>query len=92
MNGVLWIVFGLIAGVLAKFIGQDRERVDAAGIIGIAVLGIASAVLGGFFTSSLFGWDVSSFRFAGLAVAVVGAILLLFLNHLIMGSRRTVRM
>jgi uncharacterized membrane protein YeaQ/YmgE (transglycosylase-associated protein family) len=91
MNALLWIVFGLIAGVVAKFIGQERERVDAAGILGTAVLGMAGAVLGGFLSSRLFGWDVNNFSFAGLVVAVVGALLLLFIYHLVMGARRTAR-
>jgi uncharacterized membrane protein YeaQ/YmgE (transglycosylase-associated protein family) len=90
MNILLWIVFGLIAGVVAKFLVQGRERVDPAGMLGTAVLGIAGAVLGGYLSSRLFGWDVSGFSLAGLVVAVVGALLLLFLYHLATGARRTV--
>jgi uncharacterized membrane protein YeaQ/YmgE (transglycosylase-associated protein family) len=90
MNILVWIVFGLIAGVVAKFIGKERERIDPAGLLGTAVLGIAGAVLGGYLSSLLFGWDVNNFSLAGLAVAVVGALLLLFLYHLVMGTRRIV--
>jgi uncharacterized membrane protein YeaQ/YmgE (transglycosylase-associated protein family) len=90
LNILSWIVFGLIAGVVAKFIVQGRERVDPAGLLGTAVLGIAGAVLGGYLSSRLLGWDINGFSLAGLAVAVVGAILLLFLYHVAMGARRTV--
>jgi uncharacterized membrane protein YeaQ/YmgE (transglycosylase-associated protein family) len=90
MNVLAWIVFGLIAGVSAKFIGKERERVDPAGILGTAVLGIAGAILGGYLSSLVFGWDVNSFSIAGLVVAVVGALVLLFLYHLAMGARRVV--
>jgi uncharacterized membrane protein YeaQ/YmgE (transglycosylase-associated protein family) len=92
VNALLWIDFGLIAGIVAKFLGQERETVDAAGILGTAVLGNAGALLGGFLSSRLFGWDVNSFSFAGFAVAVVGGFVLLFLYHLVIGARRTARM
>jgi hypothetical protein len=54
------------------------------------LLGIAGAALGGYLSSLLFGWDMSSFSLAGLAVAVVGALLLLFNDHWLMAARREV--
>jgi uncharacterized membrane protein YeaQ/YmgE (transglycosylase-associated protein family) len=82
-------VFGLIAGVAAMFIGQERERGDRAGIRDIAILGNTGAILSGYLSSGLFGWGVKSFSIAGLAVAVAGALLLLFLYHLTIRFRRT---
>jgi uncharacterized membrane protein YeaQ/YmgE (transglycosylase-associated protein family) len=38
----------------------------------------------------LFGWDINSFSLAGLAVAVVGALLLLFIYHWLMAARKAV--
>jgi uncharacterized membrane protein YeaQ/YmgE (transglycosylase-associated protein family) len=88
MNILMWIVFGLIAGVVAKFIGKERERVDPAGLVGTGLLGIVGAVVGGYLSSRLFGWDVNSFSILGLVVAVAGALLLLFLYRFVMGARR----
>jgi uncharacterized membrane protein YeaQ/YmgE (transglycosylase-associated protein family) len=90
MNILLWIVFGMVAGVLAKFIGKGSQRVDAAGLVGTGLLGIVGAVVGGYLSSLLFGWDVNAFSIAGLVVAVVGALLVLFLYHLLTGTRRVV--
>jgi uncharacterized membrane protein YeaQ/YmgE (transglycosylase-associated protein family) len=90
LNILLWAVFGLIAGAVAKFIGKAPERTDPAGVILTIVLGIAGAVVGGFVSSQLFGWDINSFSIAGFAVAVGGALLLLFLYRVVMAARRTV--
>jgi uncharacterized membrane protein YeaQ/YmgE (transglycosylase-associated protein family) len=88
MNLVLWAVFGLIAGVVAKFIGKQPERTDPVGLITTALLGIAGAVVGGWLSSVLLGWDINTFSIAGFAVAVAGALLLLFLYRVLMSARR----
>jgi uncharacterized membrane protein YeaQ/YmgE (transglycosylase-associated protein family) len=89
MNVLLWAVFGLIAGVVAKFIGKQPERTDPMGLITTALLGIAGAVVGGWLSSVLLGWDINSFSIAGFAVAVAGALLLLFLYRMLMSARKT---
>jgi uncharacterized membrane protein YeaQ/YmgE (transglycosylase-associated protein family) len=88
VNLLLWALFGLIAGVVAKFIGKRPERTDPVGLLTTILLGIAGAVVGGWLSSVLFGWDVNSFSIAGFAVAVVGALILLFLYGLLMSTRR----
>ena len=45
MGILLWIVFGLIAGVVAKFLMPGR---DPGGIIVTILLGIGGAIVGGF--------------------------------------------
>jgi uncharacterized membrane protein YeaQ/YmgE (transglycosylase-associated protein family) len=89
VNLLLWALFGLVAGIVAKFIGKQPERTDPAGILLTIVLGIAGAIVGGFVSTKLFGWDVETFSIAGFAVAVGGALLLLFLYHLFSSARRT---
>jgi uncharacterized membrane protein YeaQ/YmgE (transglycosylase-associated protein family) len=86
LNILLWCVFGLIAGVVARYIGKKGERSDPAGIVLTIVLGIAGALVGGWLSSALFQWDVNTFSIAGFAVAVAGALLLLFIYHLIARS------
>jgi uncharacterized membrane protein YeaQ/YmgE (transglycosylase-associated protein family) len=88
VNVLLWCLFGLVAGVVAKMIGNERERTDPAGIALTIVLGIAGAVLGGWISSTLFNWDVNSFSIQGFLVAVLGALLLLFLYRVVMANRR----
>ena len=90
VNLLLWALFGLVAGIAAKFVTGRSERSDPAGILLTIVLGIAGALLGGWISTTIFGWDVNSFSIAGFAVAVVGAILLLLL-YSIFQSTRTIR-
>ena len=85
MIGVLgWIVFGLIVGIIAKFLMPGR---DPGGIIVTILLGIAGAVLGGFLGRAL-GWYQAN-EPAGFLMSLVGAIALLALYRAI-SPRRTV--
>jgi uncharacterized membrane protein YeaQ/YmgE (transglycosylase-associated protein family) len=79
MGIVTWIVFGLVAGVLAKIIMPGR---DPGGFIVTIVLGIAGALVGGFIGTRLGFGTVSGFDLRSLAIAVGGAILLLILYRL----------
>jgi uncharacterized membrane protein YeaQ/YmgE (transglycosylase-associated protein family) len=88
VNVLLWAVFGLVAGIVAKFVSGKSERTDPAGILLTIVLGIAGALVGGFLSSQLFGWNLDTFSFAGFAVAVGGAVLLLFLYGLFQSTRQ----
>ena len=75
--GILsWIIFGLIAGVIAKWIMPGK---DAAGFIVTIVLGVVGAVVGGFI-STFFGFGkVDGFNFGSLVVAVIGAVVVLYI-------------
>jgi len=88
VNLLVWAVFGLLAGIVAKFIVKRPGRTDAMGLLITALLGIAGAEVGGWLSSVVFNWDVNSFSIAGFAVAVGGALLLLFLYHLLMSGRK----
>jgi uncharacterized membrane protein YeaQ/YmgE (transglycosylase-associated protein family) len=89
VNILLWCLFGLIAGVVAQFIANKGRRTDLAGILITIVLGIAGAVVGGWLSSLIFNWDVNTFSIAGFVVAVLGALLLLFLYRLVMNTRKS---
>lgn len=85
MGIISWIVFGLIAGALAKFIMPGD---DPGGCIVTALLGIAGAVVGGFIGSLLFDTGgVSGFNLPSFLIAVVGALLLLFLYRQFVGRK-----
>jgi uncharacterized membrane protein YeaQ/YmgE (transglycosylase-associated protein family) len=74
MGIVLWIVFGLIAGALAKFLMPGKQP---GGIVLTTVLGIVGAVVGGFIATQLGFGDVHSFDVRSMAIAVGGALLVL---------------
>lgn len=73
MFGILgWIVFGLVVGVVAKFLMPGK---DPGGLIVTVLIGIAGAVVGGYIGRAL-GWYGPE-EPAGFIVATLGAILLL---------------
>jgi uncharacterized membrane protein YeaQ/YmgE (transglycosylase-associated protein family) len=84
--GILsWIVFGLIAGALARFLKPGE---DPAGLIMTIVIGILGAVIGGFIGTQL-GWgDVTGFNMKSFALAVGGGILLLAAYQMLSGNNR----
>jgi len=75
MGIISWMVFGLIAGVIAKFIMPGK---DPGGMIITILIGIAGAMVGGYI-STFFGYgDVSGFDLRSLGIAIGGALILLF--------------
>ena len=69
-----WMLFGLIVGVIAKFVMPGR---DPGGIFVTMLIGIVGAVLGGFLGRAV-GWYQPG-EAAGFFVATLGAVLLLFI-------------
>ncbi|MBN7797273.1 GlsB/YeaQ/YmgE family stress response membrane protein [Parahaliea mediterranea] len=80
--GILsWIVLGLIAGILAKWIIPGR---DPGGFIVTTLIGIAGAFVGGYLgTVTGLGGSVSQFSLEGIVTAVIGALVLLVLYRAI---------
>ena len=74
MGIVTWVVFGLIAGVLAKFLMPGKQ---GGGTVLTTLLGIVGAVVGGFIATQLGFGDVNSFDLRSMAIAVGGALLVL---------------
>jgi uncharacterized membrane protein YeaQ/YmgE (transglycosylase-associated protein family) len=71
-----WIVFGLIAGALAKWIMPGK---DPGGMIVTMLIGIAGAVVGGFLGNFLGFGGISGFDLRSMGIAIGGALILLFL-------------
>jgi uncharacterized membrane protein YeaQ/YmgE (transglycosylase-associated protein family) len=83
--GILsWIVLGLVVGVLAKWIMPGP---DSSGLVMTILLGVAGAFVGGWIGTQLGMGSVTGFNFGSLALAVAGALLLLFLNRKLRGRR-----
>ncbi len=79
--GILsWIIFGLIAGIIAKWIMPGR---DGGGLIVTVLLGIIGAVVGGYISTFFGHGRVDGFNFGSFVVAVIGAIVVLWVYRLI---------
>lgn len=74
MVWLVWIILGLIAGVLAKLIMPGR---DPGGLIVTIIIGIVGAMLGGFISSRLGFGEVTGLNLPSIIIAVLGSILLL---------------
>ena len=82
MGVIGWIIFGLIVGIVAKFLMPGR---DPGGFVVTAILGIVGALLGGYLGRAM-GWYREG-EPAGFIVAVIGAIIVLALYRLLVGRR-----
>ncbi|HEY2891665.1 MAG TPA: GlsB/YeaQ/YmgE family stress response membrane protein [Dongiaceae bacterium] len=80
MGIIVWIVLGLVAGALAKFIMPGR---DPGGFIVTILIGIAGALVGGFISTKLGYGAVDGFDIRSIVIAVLGAILLLIIFRLL---------
>ena len=85
LGGIGWIIFGLIVGIVGKFLMPGR---DPGGFIVTILLGIAGALLGGFIGRALGFYNEG--EPAGFIMAVIGAIILLAIYRAVIGRRRTV--
>jgi uncharacterized membrane protein YeaQ/YmgE (transglycosylase-associated protein family) len=83
MGIIGWIVFGLVVGIVAKFLMPGR---DPGGFIVTILLGVAGALVGGFLGRAA-GWYREGDP-VGFLMAVLGAIVLLILYRML--ARRSV--
>ena len=84
MGFLSWIIFGLIAGAIAKAI---HPGTDPGGWIVTIIIGIVGAFVGGWLGSLLLGVDVTGFNFSSFLVAIAGAVLCLFIYRKVTSSR-----
>jgi uncharacterized membrane protein YeaQ/YmgE (transglycosylase-associated protein family) len=80
MGWLIWIILGLVAGIIAKFIMPGR---DPGGFIVTIIIGIVGALVGGFISVQLGYGDVTGFDIKSIIIAVLGALLLLFLYRMV---------
>lgn len=83
MSIIAWLVLGLIAG----FIGSKIVNMSGQGLVFDIVLGIVGAVVGGALFSLIGAAPVTGLSLYSLIVAVVGAIVVLWICHVIVGRR-----
>ncbi|AUX32836.1 MULTISPECIES: GlsB/YeaQ/YmgE family stress response membrane protein [Sorangium] len=85
MSVLLWILFGLIVGVIAKLLTPGR---DPGGFVVTALLGIAGALLGGFIGRAL-GLYPSYQSSGGFFMSILGAVILLAIYNATLGRKAT---
>ena len=78
MGIFVWIVFGLVAGALARWIMPGRQ---AGGWVVSIILGIVGAVVGGWIGTLLGFGAVTGFDLRSLLVAVGGAVVVLLIHR-----------
>jgi len=83
MGVIAWIVLGLIAGFIASKIVNHT----GSGVLIDIVLGVVGALVGGFLFSMFGAVGVTGFNIYSMLVAIVGAVVVLWLYHALVGRR-----
>lgn len=83
MGIIAWLILGLIAGFIASKIVNNSGQ----GVFLDIVLGIIGAFVGGFLFSFFGAAPVTGFNIYSMIVAVVGAVVVLWLYHALVGRR-----
>jgi uncharacterized membrane protein YeaQ/YmgE (transglycosylase-associated protein family) len=83
MSIIAWLVLGLIAGFIASKISSGSGQ----GLLLDIVLGIVGAFVGGFLFSFVGAAPVTGFNIYSMIVAIIGAIVVLWLYRMVAGRR-----
>jgi uncharacterized membrane protein YeaQ/YmgE (transglycosylase-associated protein family) len=83
MSIIAWLVLGLVAG----FIASKLYAGSGQGAVIDIVLGIVGAFVGGFLFNMLGGAGVTGFNLYSMIVAVIGAVVVLWIYHAVTGRR-----
>ncbi len=82
MGIVAWIIFGLLAGLVARWLVPGE---GPGGVIGDIIVGIIGAILGGWIYRFFGHTGVTGFNLPSIVCAIVGAVVLLFIIRAIRG-------
>jgi len=84
---IAWIVVGLVAGGLARWIVKD----DRSGCLYTMIVGVLGALIGGALMNAAGDEGINDFGLRSILVAALGAILLLLVLQALSGRGRTRR-
>jgi uncharacterized membrane protein YeaQ/YmgE (transglycosylase-associated protein family) len=84
MSILVWILFGLVVGIVAKLLTPGR---DPAGFVVTVLLGIAGSLVGGFL-GRVIGLYPTYESTGGFFMSILGAVILLAIYHVATGRRR----
>ena len=87
MSIVGWIVVGLVAGLLARWVTRD----DKSGCIYTVAVGVLGALIGGALMQAAGKKGINDFDLRAILVAALGAVLLLLVLQAIGGRGRSRR-
>ena len=81
MSVLAWVALGLIAGFVASNIFSRSGQ----GLLLDLVLGIVGAVVGGYLFAAIGATGITGFNLYSMLVAIVGAIVVLWVYHAFSG-------
>ncbi len=85
MGFIGWIILGGLAGWIAsKFAGTDAHM----GVVMNIIVGIIGAGVGGFLFNIIGGQGVTGFNLYSFLVALIGAVILLFIVRAFLGRKK----
>ncbi|CAN5503507.1 GlsB/YeaQ/YmgE family stress response membrane protein [soil metagenome] len=84
MNLLAWIIVGLVAGLLARWIVRD----DKAGCLYTIAVGVLGAFIGGALMNAAGKRGINEFDLRSVLVAALGSVLLLLVLQAISGRKR----
>ncbi|MGD6743914.1 GlsB/YeaQ/YmgE family stress response membrane protein [Streptomyces sp. BH106] len=90
MGIIGWIILGLLAGAIAKFLLPGR---DPGGLIGTTLIGVAGSFIGGWISSRWLDRPISTDFYDGATwvAAIGGALVLLIVYRIFFGDSRSRR-
>ncbi len=74
MSIILFIIFGLVVGVIARALVPGRQSI---GLLGTALLGVVGSFVGGFLVALFTHHSITELNTAGFIGSVIGAIVVL---------------
>ena len=83
MSWIGWIILGALAGVVAKAIMKERG-----GLFKNIILGVLGGLLGGWLVQLIGGQGVNGFNLYSFIVAVIGAVILIWVGRLFTGGNK----
>ncbi|WP_338697368.1 GlsB/YeaQ/YmgE family stress response membrane protein [Streptomyces sp. Q6] len=90
MGIISWIILGLLAGAIAKFLLPGR---DPGGVIGTILIGVAGSFIGGWISARWLDRPISTdfYDTATWVAAIGGALVLLIVYRIFFGDSRSRR-
>ena len=86
MGIVAWILFGLLAGAVARLVVPGRQKIGCLATIGVGIVG---ALIGGLIGNVVLGHQTHfSWSLGPFLLAVAGAVVLLLALQALSGNRR----
>lgn len=85
MGFILFIIIGLIAGLIARAVVPGK---DDLGILGTLILGAVGSLIGGFLGSLIQDGPADFFTTSGLLGSIIGAIIALLIWRKVGGRSR----